>query len=130
MTDAVEQRRRARETRRAVVTGPWELPRNGSHGDWRSEITSRSAQLRARLPGAPAVRAVSAGAAAGVLAGLLAAGRKARGKDGNVVSGEVAVHLLNRIELLNVRLQLRHAHRTLPTRIDVHHVSADASAKR
>jgi hypothetical protein len=95
MTDAVEQRRRARETRRAVVTGPWD----------------------------PGVGAVSAGVVAGVLAGLLAAGRKAKGKDGNVVSGEVAVHLLDRIELLNVRLQLRHAHRTLPTRIDVHHVS-------
>jgi len=127
MTDAVEQRRRAREMRRA---GPWTPPRNGSLGYWRSEITNRSALLRARLPDAPGVRAVSAGAAAGVLAGLLAAGRKARRKDGNVVSGEVAVHLLNRIELLNVRLQLRHARRTLPTRIDVHHVSADASANR
>jgi hypothetical protein len=123
MTDAVEQRRRARETRRAVVTGPWELPKNGSVGQWGSEITNRSADLRARLSGRPGVGAVSAGVVVGVPAGLLAVGRKAKGKDGNVVSGEVAVHLLNRIELLNVRLQLRHAHRTLPTRIDVHHVS-------
>jgi len=70
------------------------------------------------------------GAAVGAVAGLaLAATSRRRRDDGNVISGDVAVQLLNRIELLTIRLQVRQARRGGPMEIDVHRVEADASSR-
>jgi endonuclease/exonuclease/phosphatase family metal-dependent hydrolase len=48
---------------------------------------------------------------------------------GNEISGDVAVHLLNKIELLTIRLKVRQARRGGPAEIDVHRVMADASSR-
>jgi hypothetical protein len=73
-------------------------------------------------PGAAAL----VSAAVGVLAGLLV-GREAH-KRGNEITGEVAVHLLNKVELLTIRLQVRQARRSGPAVIDVHHVRAGVTS--
>ena len=67
------------------------------------------------------------GVAVGVLTGVLV--KKKMRSDGNEISGDVAVHLLNRIELLTIRLQLRQARRGGPAEIDVHRVQADTSSR-
>jgi hypothetical protein len=51
--------------------------------------------------------AVTIGAILGVAGAVKVANRSER--DGNTVSGEVAVHLLKKIELLTIRLQVRQA---------------------
>jgi hypothetical protein len=59
---------------------------------------------------------------------VLAVGQRLRNR-GNEISGDVAVHLLNRIELLTIRLQVRQARNRRPAKIDVHRVEADASSR-
>jgi hypothetical protein len=90
-----------------------------------SELTAAAESMPERMrqisPGATAV----VGAAVGVLTGLLL-GRGTR-KRGNEITGDVAVHLLNKIELLTIRLQVSQARRGGPAEIDVHHVRADAT---
>jgi hypothetical protein len=131
MTAPAEQRRLGREKRRDAVNGV----RQTSHAPaparaWRSEIANVADYVRGRAIQASPPRAATFGAVVGMVAGLLAADRKTNdGKDGNVVSGDVAVHLLNRIELLTIRLQVRHARGRRPTEIDVHRVEADASSR-
>jgi hypothetical protein len=49
--------------------------------------------------------------------------------DGNEISGDVAVHLLDRIELLTIKLQVRQARRGGPVEIDVHRVQGDTSSR-
>jgi hypothetical protein len=66
------------------------------------------------------------GAAVGVLTGVLL--KKMR-NDGNEISGDVAVHLLDRIELLTIKLQVRQARRGGPVEIDVHRVQGDTSSR-
>jgi hypothetical protein len=73
------------------------------------------------------VAAALVGAAVGVLTGVLV--KKKMRSDGNEISGDVAVHLLNRIELLTIRLQVRQARRGGPAEIDVHRVQADTSSR-
>jgi hypothetical protein len=74
-------------------------------------------------PGAAAL----AGAAVGVVTGMLV-GRETR-RRGNEIVGDVAVHLLNRIELLTIRLQVRQARRGGPAEIDVHRVQHGVSSQ-
>jgi hypothetical protein len=62
----------------------------------------------------------------GVLTGVLL--KKMR-NDGNEISGDVAVHLLDRIELLTIKLQVRQARRGGPVEIDVHRVQGDTSSR-
>ena len=114
MTVAAEQRRLAREQRRRG--SPVET---SSLGD--------AARERAGLP-SPRAAALT-GAAVGVVAGLVTARSRKKRDDGNVISGDVAVQLLNRIELLTIRLQVRQARRGGPMEIDVHRVEADASSR-
>ena len=72
--------------------------------------------LVARLGRVPGLRTARAeprialilGAVVGAAVGAAAAGKQAEG-DGNTIAGEVAVHLLDRIELLTVKLEVRHA---------------------
>jgi hypothetical protein len=49
--------------------------------------------------------------------------------DGNEISGDIAVHLLNKIELLTIRVQVRQARRDGSAEIDVHHVPANTSSR-
>ena len=74
-------------------------------------------------PGAAAL----VGAAVGVLTGVVV-GKNARNR-GTEISGDVAVHLLKRVELLTIRLQVRQARRGGPAEIDVRRVPADASSR-
>jgi hypothetical protein len=46
------------------------------------------------------------GAAAGAAVGATAAAKKAE-RDGNTIAGEVAIHLLDKIELLTIKLAVR-----------------------
>jgi hypothetical protein len=64
--------------------------------------------------------------AVGVLTAVLL--QKMR-NDGNEISGDVAVHLLDRIELLTIKLQVRQARRGGPVEIDVHRVQGDTSSR-
>lgn len=126
-TTAQDQRRQGRERRRKVASGAGE-PTDSSPPDRSlSEITAAMELLPERLsqrsPGATAL----VGAAVGVFTGLLV-GRKMR-KRGNEITGDVAVHLLNKVELLTIRLQVRQARRGGPAEIDVHHVKADATSR-
>ena len=63
------------------------------------------------------------GAAVGALTAVWV-GKKMR-NGGNEISGDVAVHLLKRIELLTIRLQVRQARKGGPAKIDVRRVRAD-----
>lgn len=67
------------------------------------------------------------GATAGVLTGLVVG--QATRKRGNEITGDVAVHLLNKIEFLTIRLQVRHARRGGSAEIDVHHVPASGKSQ-
>jgi hypothetical protein len=98
-------------------------------GDPRTELpTAKSTAERVKHPSA-LVAALAGAAAAGAVASLAYALRRKQQDDGNTISGDVAVHLLNRIELLTIKLQVRHARRGGPTEIDVHHVEAGASSR-
>jgi hypothetical protein len=102
--------------------------RTATSGASLSEITAASAQSMPERKRRISPRTkVVLGTAAGLLAGLLV-GRDAR-KRGNEITGDVAVHLLNKIELLTIRLQVRQARRGGPTEIDVHHVRADTTSR-
>ena len=96
-------------------------------GDSRSAVTAGEDSVRERVrrtsPGAAAL----VGAAVGVLTGVVV-GQKLRNR-GNEISGDVAVHLLKRIELLTIRLQVRQARQGGPAEIDVRRVPADASSR-
>jgi hypothetical protein len=131
MTTPAEQRRLGREKRREVVTGVRQTSHATAPGRaWRSEIANLADSVRRRAVQASPPAAATFGAVVGVVAGFVATTRKTNdGEDGNVVSGDVAVHLLNRIELLTIRLQVRHARGGLPTEIDVHRLEADASSR-
>ena len=102
---------------RTAVDSPGGEPRGG--------VTAGEDSVRKRVrqtsPGAAAL----VGAAVGLLTGVVV-GQKTRNR-GNEVSGDVAVHLLKRIELLTIRLQVRQARRGGPAQIDVRRVPADAS---
>jgi hypothetical protein len=65
--------------------------------------------------------------AVGVITGVLV--EKKMRSDGNEISGDIAVHLLNKIELLTIRVQVRQARRDGPAEIDVHHVPANTSSR-
>jgi hypothetical protein len=130
MTASAEQRRLGRQKRREFVAGaPQTSEATVPRRAWRDEVAIIRDLVRGRAmrPSPPA--AVTFGAVVGVAAGLLAVARKKDDDQGNVVSGDVAVHLLNRIELLTIRLQVRHARGGVPTEIDVHRVEADASSR-
>jgi hypothetical protein len=90
-----------------------------------SEIRAASMPDRVRQI-SPATAAVLGGAVGSLR--RVAGGRKTR-KRGNEITGDVAVHLLNKIELLTIRLRVRQARRGRPTEIDVHHVRADATSR-
>lgn len=111
-TAARDQRQRGRERRRETVAG--------SRKRSTEPMPERSSNIW------PASTAL-VGAAAGVLTGLLL-GRKTRSR-GNEITGDVAVHLLNRIELLTIRLQVRQARRGGPAEIDVHRVRANVTSR-
>jgi hypothetical protein len=128
MTAAAEQRRLGRDKRRAVATGAWQAPgQSALRNGWRSELANLVDSVRVMQTSPRA--AATLGALAGAVAGLVAADRMNDNNDGNIISGDVAVHLLNRIELLTIRLEVRHARRSVPTRIEVHRVGADASSR-
>ena len=91
--------------------------------DSRSGNTATEDSAWERVRGASPGAAALVGAAVGVLAGVVL-GEKTR-KRGNDISGDVAVHLLKRIELLTIRLQVRQARRGGPAEIDVRRVPAD-----
>ena len=132
MTPTAEQRRLGREKRRDVLSGVRETSdETAPKGIWPSEIPTLRDFVRARamhMRTSPRA-ATTFGAVLGVVAGLVAAARRTNDDDGNVISGDVAVHLLNRIELLTIRLQVRHARQRGPSEIDVHRVDADASSR-
>jgi hypothetical protein len=111
-------------TKSAEMTAPAEQRRLG-----REKRRGGGDSLRGRAMQASPPAAAILGAAVGVVAGLVAAARTTHDDHGNIVSGDVAVHLLNRIELLTIRLQLRQAAGGAPTEIDVHRVEADASSR-
>jgi hypothetical protein len=126
MTAAAEQRRLNREKRREIVAT------NGSGQSTRRSNSSREAanveeSVRRLWRASP--RVVIGGAVVGAVVGIVAAARGKNRDDGNAISGEVAVHLLNKVELLTIRLQVRQASRRVPTEIDVHRVDADTSSR-
>jgi hypothetical protein len=53
------------------------------------------------------------GAAVGAAVGAAAAAKKA-GRDGNTMAGEVAIHLLDKIELLTIKLDVRQLPKARP----------------
>ena len=126
---ARDEPRLGREKRREMALGSGERSaRPSAPGASPSEAAEASgesmpAHLREISPGATAL----VGGAVGLLAGVLV-GRGTR-KGGNEIVGDVALHLLNKIELLTIRLQVRQARRGGPTEIDVHHVRADAKSR-
>jgi len=131
ITDAAKQRRLGREKRRDPLVGvsheSYESPRLGGTSD---EIAELGHSVREHLRQTSPRAAAALGAVlVGVVAGLVTAARRTNDKEGNVISGDVAVHLLNRVELLTIRLQVRHARRGMPTEIDIHRVEADASSR-
>lgn len=73
---------------------------------------------------------MGAAAAIGAILGVVGAAKvdRRRRQDGNTVSGEVAVHLLNKIELLTLRLQIRQARNSPNSNdrvsLDVHHTQS------
>jgi hypothetical protein len=97
------------------------------NGNSRSAMTAAKDSVRERVrrtsPGAAAL----VGAAVGGLAGVVLGQRTRTG--GNEISGDVAVHLLKKVELLTIRLQVRQARRGGPAEIDVRRVPADASSR-
>jgi hypothetical protein len=98
-----------------------------SSGSSLSETATAAESVPDRMSRTSPGTAALLGAAAGVLTGLVV-GRATR-KRGNDITGDVAVHLLNKIELLTIRLQVRHARRGGPAEIDVHHVPAGAKSQ-
>ena len=93
---------------------------NSRGGDSRRGITAANDSVRERVRRTSPGTAAAVGAAVGVLAGLVV-GQKTR-NPGNEISGDVAVHLLRRIELLTIRLQARQARQGGPAEIDVRRV--------
>jgi hypothetical protein len=123
---ARDQRRLGREKRREMTAGSRERSAEPSpSGDSRGE-GSAAASVRKRLTQTPPGAAALVGAAVGVLTAVLL--QKMR-NDGNEISGDVAVHLLDRIELLTIKLQVRQARRGGPVEIDVHRVQGDTSSR-
>jgi hypothetical protein len=131
VTAAAEQRRRNREKRREIVAAANGSEERARGGDPWTEIVNMEQSGRERVGQASPRAAAIGGAVVGVAVavGVVAAARWKNRNDGNSISGEVAVHLLNRIELLTIRLQVRHAARRVPTEIDVHRVGADTSSR-
>jgi hypothetical protein len=106
-----DQRRLGREQRRDRIVGSGEQsaasPLTGNSG---SEGKTAGDPVRDRLrQPPPSVAAALVGAAAGLLIGVVV-GHKTRNR-GNEISGDVAVYLLKRIELLTIKLQARQARR-------------------
>jgi hypothetical protein len=123
---ARDQRRLSRERRRDLSVASGERS-TSQRGGSRNGVTAATHSLRERVRRTPPGAAAAVGAAAGLLTGVVV-GKKALNR-GNEISGDVAVHLLNKIELLTIRLQVRQARRGKPAEIDVHRVQADASSK-
>ena len=109
----------ARSGERSVEPSPRSDP-------WSEGSAARGSGLGRVKQAQPRVLAL-VGAAVGVLTGVLVERR--RRSAGNEISGDVAVHLLNRIELLTIRVQVRQARSGGPAEIDVHHVQADTSSR-
>ena len=127
-TAARDQRRRGREKRRDVIPASGDRSAQSSPpSELLSEGTTAKNSVREGVKQTSPGAAALFGAAVGVLTGALV-GQKMRNR-GNEISGEVAVHLLNRVELLTIRLQARQARRAGPAEIDVHHIQADASSR-
>ena len=93
---------------------------NSRSGDSRGGITAANDSVRERVRRTSPGTAAAVGAAVGVLAGLVV-GQKRR-NPGNEISGDVAVHLLKRIELLTIRMDVRQARRGGPAEIEVRRV--------
>jgi hypothetical protein len=130
LTTAAEQRRLGREKRRDVVAGAQQTPEeNPRRPDPRRELAELRNSVQERVQLTPSRAAVLVGAAAGVVAGVATSTARKNRHEGNVISGDVAIHLLNRIELLTIRLQVRHTARGAPSLIDVHRVEPDASSR-
>jgi hypothetical protein len=131
ITDAAEQRRLAREKRRDPLVGvsheSYDSPRLGGTSNEIADLRHSVAELLRDT--SPRAAATLGAVVLGMVAGLVTAARRTNDKDGNVISGDVAVHLLNRVELLTIRLQVRHARRDMPTEIDVHRVEAHGSSR-
>ena len=126
-TASRDQRRLGREKRRGTVAEAGEASTEPATPGRLGKITTAAESVPERMSRISPGTAALVGAAAGVLTGLLV-GRETR-KRGNEITGDVAVHLLNKIELLTIRLQVRQARRGGPAEIDVHHVSANAKSQ-
>jgi hypothetical protein len=93
----------------------------------RKQITgAEDSAINRVLQPSPRAAAFAGAAVAGVAASVFSVLLRKRRRDGNTISGDVAVHLLNRVELLTIRLQVRHARRGGPAEIDVHRAKDDA----
>ena len=72
----------------------------------RSALARLTGLVGSRVPRTQPRVALLLGAAVGAAVGAAAAAKKADG-DGNTISGDVAIHLLNKIELVTIRLEVR-----------------------
>lgn len=127
-TGSRDQRRLGREKRRRTIAGSGEASMHpASPGPGLGEITTTAESKPERLGRISPGTAALVGAATGLLTGFLVE-RETR-KRANEITGDVAVHLLNKIELLTIRLQARQARRGGPIEIDVHQVPASAKSK-
>jgi hypothetical protein len=118
-TAARERRRLEREQRRDSIVGSGEQPAEPSPAaDSGSEAKTADDSVRERVRQTPPSVAALVGAAAGLLIGV-AVGQRTRNR-GNEISGDVAVYLLKKIELLTIKLQARQARRGGRAEIDVH----------
>jgi hypothetical protein len=124
---ARSQRRSGREKKRANDHGSWTADGEASPGgDAWGEVTAGEKLVPDRAIRPPRGAAALVGAAVGFLAGVAVGKMRNRG---NEISGDVAVHLLNRIELLTIRFQVRQAQQGGPAEVAVHRVHADASSR-
>lgn len=120
-TDARDQRRARRERRRELTTETAEpIQANSRNADSGSGMTAADDSVRERVRGTSPGTAALVGAALGVLAGVVLGQR--RWQRGNEISGDIAVHLLKKIELLTVRMDVRQARRGGPAEIEVRRV--------
>ena len=90
------------------------------NADYGSGMTAADDSVRERVRGTSPGTAALVGAAVGVLAGVVLGQR--RWQRGNEISGDIAVHLLKKIELLTIRMDVRQARRGGPAEIEVRRV--------
>lgn len=121
-----DQRRLGREKRREAAASAAQTAEPSASNDAVAVGSAQDESEPDTVKRPPPRALLLIGAAVGVVAGVLIEQR--RRKQGNEISGDVAVHLLNKIELLTIRLQVRQARRAGSAEIDVHHAGADASS--